>query len=341
MDGQGSVDLDPQEVDPLRIVVIGCGGGGCNTVHRLTSMRLGGVETIAVNTDRIHLNSIDADRRLLIGKELTRGMGTGGRPDVGEACMEAAEEPLLRILEGADLTFITAGMGGGTGTGSAPIAAKLARKQGSLVVSMVTTPFAFERRSRMAAALAGIGKLNEHSDMMLLLDNNRLMDMGNNLPMAEGLAMMDQLISEVIVGLVRAITVPSLINLDFADLRSIMMHRGVSTILYGEGTDPDGAVKDALSNPLLEVDYEGATGAMIHVTGGPKMSMRKITKVLSGMSEQLDPDAQVIFGARTDPDCGDSIRVMAVITGIKELPDHPGGRSHEMLETVLEEIARS
>jgi cell division protein FtsZ len=151
---------------------------------------------------------------------------------------------------------------------------------------------------------------------------------------------MDQLVSEMIKGLVEAVTLPSLVNLDFADLRTIMRHKGVSTILYGESTDPDGAVREALSNPLLEIDYEGATGALIHVTGGEKLSVKKATKVLSGMSEQLDPQAQVIFGARVDPECKDIIRVMAVITGIKELPERQANRSHEReeLDDTLEEL---
>jgi cell division protein FtsZ len=151
---------------------------------------------------------------------------------------------------------------------------------------------------------------------------------------------MDQLISEMIKGLVEAVTLPSLVNLDFADLRTIMRHKGVSTILYGESTDPDGAVREALSNPLLEIDYEGATGALIHVTGGDRLSVKKATRVLTGMSEQLDLQAQVIFGARVDPECKDIIRVMAVITGIKELPQRANGRSHEReeLDDALEEL---
>jgi cell division protein FtsZ len=329
-----------QECAQLKILVIGCGGGGCNSVNRLMSIGIRGVETVAINTDKAHLCFVNAHRRLLIGREVTRGLGAGGIPEVGEACMENALEPLNDILQDADLTFITAGMGGGTGTGVAPVVARQARKHGSLVISMATTPFDFERGRRMEAALKGIRKLNENSDMMLLLDNNRLLDMVNNLPVDQGFAVMDQLISELIRGLVEAVTVPSLVNLDFADLRTIMRHKGVSTILYGESTDPEGAVRDALSNPLLEIDYEGATGALIHVTGGEKLSVKKASKVLAGMSEQLDPQAQVIFGARIDSDCKDLIRVMAVITGINGLPERKGHRSHqrEELDEALEEL---
>ncbi len=342
--GLGHDDTEEElrrECAELKILVVGCGGGGCNSVHRLMNIGIRGVKTVAINTDKSHLRTVNADQRLLIGNQVTRGLGAGGVPEVGESCMENALEPLNEILRDVDLTFITAGMGGGTGTGVAPVVARQARKQGSLVISMATTPFEFERGRRMEAARKGIRKLNESSDMMLLLDNNRLIDMVNHLPMEQGFGVMDQLISEMIKGLVEAVTLPSLVNLDFADLRTIMRHKGVSTILYGESTDPDGAVREALSNPLLEIDYEGATGALIHVTGGDRLSVKKATRVLTGMSEQLDLQAQVIFGARVDPECKDIIRVMAVITGIKELPQRPNGRSHEReeLDDALEELA--
>ena len=343
--GYGHDDTEEElrkECAELKILVVGCGGGGCNSVHRLMNIGIRGVKTVAINTDKNHLRTINADKRLLIGSQVTRGLGAGGNPEVGEACMENALEPLNEILRDADLTFITAGMGGGTGTGVAPVVARQARKQGSVVISMATTPFEFERGRRMESARRGIRKLNENSDMMLLLDNNRLIDMVNHLPMEQGFGVMDQLVSEIIKGLVEAVTLPSLVNLDFADLRTIMRHRGVSTILYGESTDPDGAVREALSNPLLEIDYEGATGALIHVTGGERLSVKKATKVLEGMSEQLDPEAQVIFGARVDPDCKDLIRVMAVITGIRDLPEHEEARSKEKaeLDDTLEDLVR-
>ncbi len=330
-----------EECAQLRIHVIGCGGGGCNSVNRLMAMGIQGVETVAINTDKSHLQTVNSHRRLLIGAGLTRGLGAGGLPDVGEECMENALEPLNDILRDSDLTFITVGMGGGTGTGVAPVVAKQAKRTGAIVISIATTPFEFERGRRMEVARLGIKKLNEHSDMMLLLDNNRLLDMVANLPVDQGLAVMDQLISEVIKGLVEAITLPSLVNLDYADLRTIIGHRGVSTILFGESTDPDGAVQDALSNPLLEVDYEGATGALIHITGGSGLTTKKVTKVLNGISEQLDPRAQVIFGARVDPSFRDSIRVMAVITGIHEGPRREGRRSGAAaeLDRTVEELA--
>lgn len=326
----------------LRIHVIGCGGGGCNSVNRLMSMGIQGVETVAINTDKSHLQAVNSHRRLLVGAGLTRGLGAGGIAEIGEACMENALEPLNDILRGSDLVFITAGMGGGTGTGVAPVVAKQAKRNHAVVISIVTTPFEFERGHRMEVARRGIRKLNEFSDMLLLLDNNRLLEMVANLPVDQGLGVMDQLISEVIKGLVEAITMPSLVNLDYADLKTILGHRGVSTILYGESIDPDGAVQDALSNPLLEVDYEGATGALIHITGGPGLTTRKVTKVLNGICEQLDPNAQVIFGARVDPSIRDNIRVMAVITGIRDGTHHGAWRSAAAAELnlTIEDLVR-
>jgi len=322
--GRGySEDELNEELAELKILVVGCGGAGCNSVDRLNSLGLRGAETIAINTDRAHLKKINSHRRLLIGSGLTKGLGAGGIPQVGMAAMENALEPLNDVLIDTDLTFITVGMGGGTGTGVAPIVAEQAKRHGSIVISMATTPFDFEKR-RWENAAWGIRRLDHSSDMLLLLDNNRLTEMFSNLPVEQAFGVMDQLISEVIKGLVEAITEPSLVNLDFADLKTIMKQGGVSTILYGESTDPDSVVKDALSNPLLEVDYEGATGALIHVTGGKNLSLKKATKVVKGMTEPLDPDANVIFGARVDERYDNMIRVMAVITGIQDEGGLPG-----------------
>ncbi len=305
------------ELAELKIIVAGCGGAGCNSVDRLNSLGLRGAETVAINTDRAHLKKVNAHHRLLIGYGMTKGLGAGGVPQVGMSAMENALEPLNNLLFDADLTFITVGMGGGTGTGVAPVVAEQAKRHGSIVISLATTPFDFEKR-RWENAAWGIQRLDRSSDMMLLLDNNRLTEMFSNLPVEQAFGVMDQLISEVIKGLVEAITEPSLVNLDFADLRTIMKQGGVSTILYGESTDPDSVVKDALSNPLLEVDYQGATGALIHVTGGKNLSLKKATRVVKGMTEPLDPDANVIFGARVDERYDNMIRVMAVITGIQD-----------------------
>jgi len=309
-----------EEIRPLRILVVGCGGGGCNSVNRLKRLGIDGAETIAINTDKRHLRTIEADKRLLIGAGVTRGMGAGGDPDVGMHCAYNASDALNQVLQGADLTFITVGMGGGTGTGVAPVVAEMAKRMGSLVITIGTTPFSFEG-ARMETASRGLRRMDEHSDTLLVLDNNRLMDMVPNLPMEQALEVMDLLISEMIRGLIEAITKPSLINLDFADLCSVLRAGGISTLLYGESSDPNGVVVDAFEHPLLDIDLDGATGAFIHITGGSNLTLRRVDKVIRGMTKNLDPEANLICGTRIDKEYEGQIRVMAVVTGIAEIAD--------------------
>ncbi|MFP4169571.1 MAG: cell division protein FtsZ [Methanomassiliicoccales archaeon] len=315
-----SEDNIEEEIRPLKILAIGCGGAGCNSIHRLNGLGLEGAETVAVNTDLRHLQVIQADKRLIIGREITRGLGAGGDPHTGMVCAYNASQPLNQILQGADLTFITVGMGGGTGTGAANVVAELAKRHGSLVVTIATTPFEFEG-SRMQAASEGLRRIEPYSDTLLVVENDRLLDMVPNLPVKEAFAVMDMLISEIIRGLIEAITVPSLINLDFADLCSVLREGGISTLLYGENEDPQGVVEDAFNNPLLDIGLDGAKGALIHITGGPSMTLRKVNKVIKGITEHFDPDANIICGARVEEDCGRNIKVMAVVTGIAEMEE--------------------
>lgn len=316
---EGSAD-SPQP----KIVVVGCGGGGCNSVHRLNEIGIHCAETIAINTDRPHLSRIRAHRRLLIGQGVTNGCGAGADPLVGRLCAENAVPEISKLLQGAELTFITVGLGGGTGTGLAPVVADIAKRQGSVVVTIATTPFEVEG-FRNKIALRGVRDLRGLSDTTLLLDNNRLLELVANLPVQQAFAVMDQLISEIIKGMVEAITEPSLINLDFADLRTVIKKGGISTVLYGENSDPDSVVKDALSNPLLDMDISGATGALVHITGGTNLTLKKVNKVMQRVQSFMDPHANVIFGARVDEKFEGSIRLMAVVTGIAELSDEGPG----------------
>ncbi|MDH7509239.1 MAG: cell division protein FtsZ [Methanomassiliicoccales archaeon] len=307
-----------EDLKRLKILVMGCGGGGCNSINRLSDLGLRGAETVAVNTDRRHLARIKADKRLLIGASLTKGFGAGGDPELGRVCAENAFEPLNEILCGADLTFVIAGLGGGTGTGAAPVVADLAKRNGSLVFSIATMPFECEGR-RVDIATRGLWRLEEFSDTVLVLDNNRLLEMVPHLPVDQAFGVMDQLISEIVKGIIEAITEPSLINIDFSDLRAIFKQRGISTVLYGENSDPDSVVKDALSNPFLDLDFTGATGALIHITGGNNLTLKRVTRVVEGITAFLDPQANVILGARVDDDYEGVIRVIAIITGIEEV----------------------
>jgi len=310
--------LDTFTFGKPKILVIGCGGAGGNSVARLHRLGIYGARTVVVNTDAVHLDSIQCDRKLLIGAGLTRGMGTGGRPEIGERCAEIAEQELRNQIGDADLTFITVGLGGGTGTGVAPYVAELAQAAGSVVITMATTPFRAER-GRMKNAAVGIQRLKSVSDSLIILDNNRLLDLVPNLPVEQAFAVMDHLISEVIKGVTESITLPSLINLDFNDVRTILQGGGASTIFYGENAEdnPKQLVADTLDNPLLDVDYRGARGALIHISAGPGLRLRTAHEVVEGLTARMRPDANVIFGVRVDRKYEGIIRVLTVMTGIR------------------------
>ena len=247
----------------------------------------------------------------------SRGLGAGGDPAMGRRCAEAGRDVITKIVDGADLVFVTAGLGGGTGTGIAPIVAEEAKRSGALVVAVVTTPFTVERRRRMELALEGLELVRKAADAVLVLDNNRLLHFVPNLPLNEAFSIMDQLIAEIVKGVVETITLPSLINLDFADVRSIMTGGGVTMMLYGESDQgPEEVVHESLNHPLLDIEIDGATGALIHVTGGPYMTLEQANQVVDLMTARLSPNANVIFGARQDPAFGDTIKVMSIITGV-------------------------
>ena len=302
--------------DP-RILVCGCGGSGNNTMNRITHIGVEGAITVAINTDKQHLDHTRAMQKLLVGRHITRGLGAGGDPIMGRRCAEAGRDVISKIVTGADLVFVTAGLGGGTGTGIAPIVAEEARRAGALVVAIVTTPFDVERKQRMNRALEGLQLLEKETDAVLVLDNNRLLHFVPNMPLDEAFSIMDQLIAEIVKGVVETITLPSLINLDFADVRTIMKGGGVTMMLYGESDQgPEEVVHESLNHPLLDIDIEGATGALIHVTGGPYMTLEQANQVCDLMTSKLSPSAQVIFGARHDPAFGDTIKVMSIITGV-------------------------
>jgi len=310
--------LDSYAFGRPKVLVVGCGGAGGNSVSRLHRLGVHGARTLVVNTDAVHLDSIQCDRKLLIGGPVTRGMGAGGRPEVGERCAELAEDELRNQIADADLTFITVGLGGGTGTGVAPHIAELAQAAGGVVITLATTPFKAER-GRMRNAQAGIQRLKPVSDSLIILDNNRLLDLVPNLPVEQAFAVMDHLISEVIKGVTESITLPSLINLDFNDVRTILQAGGTSTIFYGENADedPEAVVQDTLDNPLLDVDYRGARGALIHISAGPSLQLRTANEVVEGLTKRMRSEANVIFGVRVDRKYEGIMRVLAIMTGVR------------------------
>jgi len=308
-----------EEFGEPKILIIGCGGAGNNTVNRLYNMGVQGAETIAINTDKQHLEMIKADKRILIGKTLTRGLGAGGYPEIGKKAAELARDTLEEVLSGADLVFITAGMGGGTGTGAAPVVAEIAKEQGAIVVGMVSTPFRVER-ARLLKAEEGLENLRKAADTVIVLDNNRLLNYVPNLPIDQAFSVMDQLIAETVKGIAETITQPSLINLDYADVRAVMGCGGVAAMLVGETRNQDKVdqvVRAALNHPLLDVDYRGARGSLIHITGGPDLTLKEAEEIAEALTYELDPHANVIWGARIREDYEGRVRVLAIMTGVQ------------------------
>ncbi len=308
-----------RDMGQARIVVIGCGGAGNNTVKRLMTIGVQGAECIAINTDRQHLSVTTAHRKLLIGERITRGLGAGGYPHVGKAAAEESEKELSELLRDADLVFIASGMGGGTGTGSAPVVAEIAKRNDAIVVGVVTMPFSLER-TRIDKAKTGLAKLQENADTVVVIDNQKLMELVPDLPLEEAFGVADEVLAGMVKGITETITLPSLINLDYADVRSIICNGGVALVGLGEDSGEkrsEGAIENALNSPLLEVEWTGATGALIHITGGPDMSLAEANRVGELVSEKMSSDAVVIWGARVDPKLSGLLRVMLILTGVK------------------------
>lgn len=318
LEGLKNSSLDNVEVGKANIKVVGAGGAGNNMVSWLYKKGIQGAEIIAANTDKQHLEISDADHKFLIGTNLTRGLGCGGFPNKGT---EAARESLQEIrehLKNSDMVFICAGMGGGTGTGSAPVIAQVAKEMGSIVIGTVTMPLDIEK-ARVDKAEFGLQQLRDKCDTVIVIDNNRLVTIAGNLPLKQAFAVANELVSTMIKGIVETIAVPSLVNLDYADVRAIMSEGGVSVIGIGESDTAsrvDEAVKRALSNPLLDVSYDGATGALIHITGGEDLTLDEVSRVGEIVTNSLDADATVIWGARIDDDMKGRLRVMTIITGV-------------------------
>jgi len=316
---RGGVIGEDDFIGQPRIVIVGCGGAGNNTINRLYHMKVRGAETIAVNTDKQHLEMIQADKRVLVGKSLTKGLGAGGFPDVGKRAAEMARTTLEGLLQDADLVFVTAGMGGGTGTGVAPVVAQIAKDQGAIVVGMVSYPFQVEK-ARLIRAEEGLETLSNAADSVIVLDNNRLMSFVPNLPLGQAFSVMDQLIAETVKGISETITEPSLINIDYADVRAIMSKGGVAVMLVGESKQQnksESVVHECLNHPLLDIDYRGATGSLIHITGGSDLTLSDAEDIASTLTYELDPHADVIWGARINEDYEGKVRVMAIMTGVK------------------------
>ena len=314
-----SINFDELRARKTNIKVVGCGGMGSNAVTWLFNKGINGATIYATNTDALHLSVTKADEKILMGKELTRGLGAGGRPQKGR---EAAKEVLVELKKAvgnADMVFVIAGMGGGTGTGGAPVIAQIAKETGAVVIGVVTMPFESEK-ARIDKAEFGLQELRDVTDTCIVLDNNRLVDIAGQLPIEQAFAVANELVSTMVKGIVETITLPSLINLDYADVSAIMKDGGVSVIGIGESDSQDRvheAVRQALTHPLLDVDYKGASGALIHVTCGPDLKLEEFDIIGRTVSENLNQDAQVIIGARISKEFTGKVRVITIMTGVK------------------------
>jgi cell division protein FtsZ len=301
------------------IRVIGCGGGGSNTIERLAETGIEGAELFAMNTDAQHLLHINADRRVLIGRRTTRGLGAGSLPSIGEEAARESIDEIMVAVEGADMVFITCGLGGGTGTGAAPVVAEVAREMGALTISVVTLPFAAEGAIRMANADVGLKRLREVSDTVIVVPNDRLLEVVPDLPLQAAFKVADEVLMRSVKGITELITRPGLINLDFADVRTIMSNGGVAMIGLGEAEgemkSKDSVIK-ALRSPLLDVDISDATSALVNVVGGSNMTISDAETVVEEVYDRINPDARIIWGAQIDPSLDNGIRTMLVVTGV-------------------------
>lgn len=309
----------------VNITIVGCGGGGSNTINRLSTAGVFGAELVAANSDAKHLLHVHAPHKVLLGRTTTRGLGAGALPEVGERAALEAEEELRAYVKGSHIVFVTAGMGGGTGTGSAPVVARLARESGALVIGVVTLPFKAEGKVRMENALRGLEKLRAHCDTTAVISNDKLLELVPKLPLEAAFRVADEVLMESIKGLTEIITKPGLVNLDFNDVLTVMKNGGVALIGIGEATNKtakgdriEEAVQQALESPLLgEIDLSTARGALIRVTGGNDMTVAEAEKAAELVTAKISPNARTIWGCSVDPGLDGLVRTMVVLTGVR------------------------
>lgn len=344
--GNDNVDEELAEIlskHKATIKVVGSGGGGNNTINRISEVGIAGSETIAVNTDAQDLLYTTASKKILIGREVTGGLGAGSMPKVGEEAAKESEAEIKKALGGADLVFITCGLGGGTGTGSAPVIAEIAKKVGALVVGIVTVPFAMEGQRRYENAVVGLEKMESLVDTLIVIPNDKLLELAPDLPLHTAFKVADEILTNAVKGIAELVTKAGLVNLDFADIRTVMGKGGVALIGVGE-SDTDNraveAVEKAVNNPLLDADISGANGALINVVGGNDMTLEEARKIVEAVSEKLDEEAKIIWGAQISEDLQGTIRTMLIVTGVQSSqifgPDRKiSSKKKEEIETEL------
>lgn len=303
-----------------RIKVVGCGGGGGNSVSRMKEIGIKGCEIIAINTDAQDLLYSNVDAKILIGRELTHGLGAGSNPKIGEQAARESEHEIKKRLENSDMVFITCGLGGGTGTGAAPIVAEMAKKTGALTIGVVTLPFTVEGQKRIENAQYGLDRLISLTDTLIVIPNDKLLEIAPELPIHTAFKVADEILTNSVKGITELITKAGLVNLDFADVRAVMSNGGVSLIGIGESDSKDRAreaVERAIQNPLLDVDITNAKGALVNIVGGNDMSLDEYRKIMEIVSNKISQDAKLISGAQISPDMEKTIKVLLIVTGVK------------------------
>ena len=331
--GGSDIDNELQELlghQKANIIVIGAGGAGNNTINRITEVGIVGVATVAINTDAQDLLYTSADKKILLGRELTKGLGAGSDPSVGRESARESEQEIKKAIGSADMVFITCGLGGGTGTGSAPVVGEIAKKLGALTVGVVTLPFTMEGQKRYENAEIGLEALEPNVDTLIVIPNNKLLELAPELPLHTAFKVADEILTNAVKGIAELITKAGLVNLDFADIRNTMRDGGVALIGVGESDTEDRAteaVQKAIDNPLLDVDISGATGALINVAGGADLTLDEARKVIEAISEQLSEHAQIIWGAQISDDLDKTLRVMLIITGVRSSQIYGGKKT--------------
>jgi len=303
-----------------KIKVVGVGGGGGNSLTRMKEIGIKGGELIAANTDAQDLLYSDADQKILLGRELTRGLGAGSNPKVGEEAAKESESEIKKKLSGSDMIFITCGLGGGTGTGAAPVIAQLAKKQGALTIGVVTLPFTIEGKKRLENAMNGLEKMEAVVDTLIVIPNDKLLELAPDLPLHTAFKIADEILTNAVKGITELVTTTGLVNLDFADVKTVMSNGGVSLIGMGESDSTNRALEameKAIQNPLLDVDVSNATGALVNIIGGSDMSLDECKTIIEEVGNRLSPDAKLIWGAQISQDMDKSIRVLLIVTGVK------------------------
>jgi len=303
-----------------RVKVVGCGGGGGNCVSRMKEIGIKGCEIIAINTDAQDLLYTNVDSKILIGRELTHGLGAGSNPKIGEQAARESEQEIRKKISDSDLVFITCGLGGGTGTGAAPVIAEMAKKSGALTIGVVTLPFTVEGRKRIENAQHGLERMAAIVDTLIVIPNDKLLEIAPELPIHTAFKVADEILTNSVKGITELITKAGLVNLDFADVKTVMANGGVSLIGIGESDSQNRAkeaVEKAISNPLLDVDITNATGALVNIIGGNDMSLDEYKKVMEIIGSKISPDAKIISGAQISPDMEKSIKVLLIVTGVK------------------------